>query len=322
MINHLIIKKKSIIRAIIRFVVSSGLVLILLLKIKPGMVASQIIQFTPSYIFPILILFFLNYSLSTFRWKMLIIHGGNERVTFLYLLRLYFSGTFLNNFLPTSVGGDLYKVYRLGRMTGSLVHSFSATLMERFTGLVVLLMISWVGLIISAQYWIHILPSEIADSEFTELGFYAGLVILVPVISTAGFYSFQALSRKFDRIEKIYRSIMQYRKRNKLLFWTLATSLIVQLLGISTQYLVFVAMGIKLSLPFSISVLPLITMAGVFIPSLNGIGVQDFLYIHCFKAAGIPMETALAASVAYHIFRMVASLPGGVFFAVGISENS
>jgi len=59
---------------------------------------------------------------------------------------------------------------------------------------------------------------------------------------------------------------------------------------------------------------PLITLIGFFVPSINSYGVQDYLYDLLFPVgSGI----AIAASIIYHMVRMLVSLLGGVFYALG-----
>ena len=80
------------------------------------------------------------------------------------------------------------------------------------------------------------------------------------------------------------------------------------------------SLGLHPAIIYSMFALPLITLAGFFIPSLNGIGVQDALYVSMFSVVGISAESALTASVLYHILRLVVSLIGGVLYAFGLDE--
>jgi len=62
----------------------------------------------------------------------LLIHEKSNEVSRLYLFKLYFVGAFFNNFMPTSIGGDVYKVYKLGKKIDSPVVGFSSVFTERF----------------------------------------------------------------------------------------------------------------------------------------------------------------------------------------------
>ena len=72
------------------------------------------------------------------RWRLLLAEAG-VRVPLLLTVRQYFIGTFLNNFLPSTVGGDVGKVYFLGRDHGYRVVMASVVL-DRMLGLAMLAM--------------------------------------------------------------------------------------------------------------------------------------------------------------------------------------
>ena len=110
---------------------------------------------------------------------------------------------------------------------------------------------------------------------------------------------------------------MVYKDHPKILILAMFTSLLIQFLSISTQYLTFMAVGVKLPIFYSLTAFPIITLAGFFIPSINGIGVQDALYASMFSFVGVSVSTAVSISIIYHMIRMSVSLLGGVFYALG-----
>ncbi|MFC1621915.1 lysylphosphatidylglycerol synthase domain-containing protein [Patescibacteria group bacterium] len=187
----------------------------------------------------------------------------------------------------------------LGRKISNTVDAFAATFMERFTGVIALGMISiaalfkfmgWWGILIFVGFWI---------------AFFIGLKTL------------KLLGNKFKKLQEIYESLILYKSQNKVLAWSFITSLIIQFIAIATQYVVFLAIGVKLPIAFSLFIFPIITLAGFFIPSLNGVGVQDALYMQFFLTVGVAGPVSLSASVLYHLFRLGTSLIGGVLYATG-----
>ncbi|MFC1621916.1 lysylphosphatidylglycerol synthase transmembrane domain-containing protein [Patescibacteria group bacterium] len=106
---------KKNLQLITKIVVSSVLLGIILWRVDKPMLVENIKLLDLRYVPFIFILIALNYIVGSFRWKALLIHKNSEHVTVPYLTSLYFIGAFFNNFMPTSVGGDVYKVYRLGK---------------------------------------------------------------------------------------------------------------------------------------------------------------------------------------------------------------
>jgi glycosyltransferase 2 family protein len=266
-----------------------------------------------------LIVFLLvsKYMVSSLRWKSLIAREKKEEVKVSYLTSLYFIGSFFNNFMPTSMGGDVFKVYALGKKIKDGALAFSSVFMERFTGMVVLVLVSYFGLVKNLDFWVDLLFGNIPDSAvwvlLSKILLFAGFWLVFIV----GFLSLKLTARKISLADKIYRSLLYYKNEKGVLVWALLTSLVAQFLAISTQYFVFAAMGIDIPIIHALFIFPVITLAGFFIPSLNGLGVQDALYMQMFLVIGVPSEISLNASILYHLFRLSVSLIGGVLYALG-----
>ncbi len=307
-------------KAIIKIVVSVSLIVFLLSKVGIANLIANLRMVDLRYAPLIVGLIIVHYVIGGFRWKKFLIYDNCEHVSVRYLINLYFIGSFFNNFMPTSVGGDAVKFYKLGRRIGSKTNAFTATFMERFTGVVALVLVSYYGLIKTLDFWVNLLPASISVQPvlvtlfklFLFLGFWIGMV--------AAFLVLKFASKKIGFLNKIYSSLMVYRGRKDILIYALVTSFLIQLLAIFTQYFSFIALGITVPLDYAFFVLPVITLAGFFIPSLNGLGVQDALYIQFFGIIGIAPELALSASIVYHLFRLVVSLIGGVLYALGKAD--
>lgn len=241
----------------------------------------------------------LNYIFSSIRWKALLIYDNTNHVSVKYLTTLYFIGSFFNNFMPTSIGGDVYKMFKLGKKINNTAHAFSATFMERFTGVLALVFLSVISVYKLLGYEVVLL--------FIWLGFcfLLGLKVL----------SF--LSGKSAKVKKIYDSLYMYNGKTKVLSFALVTSVLVQLISVFTQFFVFKAIGVDLPILYSLFIFPVIILGSFFIPSLNGLGVQDTMYMNFFLTVGATSELGLSASILFHLFKLSVSLIGGLLYALG-----
>jgi len=269
------------------------------------------------YVPVIILLIVLNYIFSSIRWKALLVDPKYKNISIKYLTSLYFIGSFFNNFMPTSMGGDVFKIYALGKKIKDTANAFSATFMERFSGMVVLVLLSYFGLVKTLDFWLLQLPQVIRSNSFLTLTFEVLLFGGFWIISVLVFLSLSFLSKKFNVIKKVYEALLVYKNEKRILLIAFSTSIIVQLLSIFTQYLIFSALGITLPLNHALFIFPVITLAGFFIPSLNGLGVQDALYVQFFGLVGVSRELAISASIIYHLSRLFISLVGGILYAMG-----
>jgi len=289
---------KNYLKLLLKISVSALLIFIIYKTTDKELFVQSFKQFLPVYIPLVVLCLFLNYWISSIRWKSLLIHKRGEKITVPYLTSLYFIGSFFNNFMPTSVGGDVYKFYTLGKKINNMPDAFAATFMERFTGVVSLMIISVVSL-------------------YKYLGYGAVLMIVWVFLSVyIGLKVLYFAAKKWEKLKKIYDSFALYKGQNKVLVYAFLTSFLVQIASVLGQYLVFRGLGQNVPVLFAFAVIPMVNLAGFFIPSLNGIGVQDALYMQLFVLAGVKPEIALSASILYHFFRLGVSLIGGVLYAL------
>jgi uncharacterized membrane protein YbhN (UPF0104 family) len=200
--------------------------------------------------------------------------------------------------MPTSIGGDVYKVYKLGKKINDPITSFSSVFTERFTGIMMLVLIGLLSMSKTIGWGVLVLV------VWMVTGFYIGMNVL------------KILSKRVGFLKKLYDALMVYKNYPKVLIFAMLTSFLIQLLSIMTQYFAFMSIGIKLPLFYCFMVFPVITLAGFFIPSINGLGVQDALYVSMFSFVGVSASTAVSASIIYHMIRMSVSLIGGIFYAL------
>lgn len=249
---------------------------------------------------PVIILCLIaNYVVSSIRWKALLVQKKAQGVSTWYLISLYFIGAFFNNFLPTSVGGDVYKVYRVSKKVDDAAIGLASVFMERFTGIIMLGLIALLSMTKTLGFGVLMLVL------WFVLGLYIGLFLL------------KLLGKKIKFLGRVYDSLIIYKFYPKVLGFAFITSIIVQLASIFGQYFTFRALGVTLPVFYSLLAFPIIILAGFFIPSINGLGVQDALYISMFAVVGVPATTAISASIIYHLARLGISLVGGVLYALG-----
>src|SRR5665811_902313 len=67
---------------------------------------------------------------SIYKWR-LILKAQDIGVSFYYLTMLFYIGLFFNNFMLSSIGGDVVKAYKLSRTTGRAADSTSSVVVDR-----------------------------------------------------------------------------------------------------------------------------------------------------------------------------------------------
>jgi uncharacterized protein (TIRG00374 family) len=250
-----------------------------------------------------LVFILINYFFSSIRWYYLLI---GERPTLSFMIKLYFIGSFFNNFLPTSIGGDAYKIYKLGEKISSKTDAFTATFLERFIGMFALVIISLYG-------YLSFSGVDILSFIFIFILGFSSFVIFMIFYPRFKFRP-QKILKFFSILDKVHSSFLRYKKYPKLIFYSLLSSFIVQFASIFTQYFVFKSINIDLPLNYAFFAFPLIFLSGYAIPSINSLGSQEVLYTSFFGNLGIELGTIISASFLYHFVRLVVSLLGAYFY--------
>ena len=281
-------------KTLLKVLISAGLFFLLSRSVDLSQFRDEISQADPLLFVLGCLVIVLNYVIGAVRWGVL---TGKGSPNFLTLLKFYFLGAFFNNFMPSSIGGDAYKMYRLGKELGDTVKGVAATFMDRFMGVLALFCLSSFGLL---SFW----------------GF-KGLGVLILFVGGVlfGLWFLKFAARWHPLLEKFQRIIYSYKDQRGVLIKSLLLSFGVQFCSVGAELLAFYSLGIYPPLGQAIFFLPLINFAAFLPVSFNGLGVQDGLFIFAFAKVGIAREAALSASLVYHFMRLIVSLIGGLLYA-------
>lgn len=250
-------------------------------------------------------------TISTYKWQLLLrIHGA--RFAFGRLHRLYFTSMFLNNFLPTSIGGDGYRIYRTLKNQRSKTIAFLAVFMERLSGIASLLIIGFFAALIG-----HSIDAN-ALSRMTVIVGVAALVVGAPFLVLAfnrRFVSWLMSLRRFpDLLRNVVDYLGDYRREPGRTWRAVLVSfgfhfftvwwlmLLIDASGGSIQYYEVAVVCAMLSV---VAVIPL---------SINGLGLVDGAFIYLVGFYGVHYEVALMTALLQRALMLPISLTGGLLY--------
>ncbi|MEM6644092.1 MAG: lysylphosphatidylglycerol synthase transmembrane domain-containing protein [Bacteroidota bacterium] len=204
-----------------------------------------------------------------------------------YNLKLAWMGMFYNLFLPGGIGGDGYKVYLLNKQFGTKVKLLiQATLLDRISGLVSLLILVGVGILVLNE-------GEIP--KWVKLADMVSLLLVIPV-----FYLGCRVMFKF------FRSVAL-----KSLLWSVG----VQFLQVISAVLILASIGVSKNL-VAYSVLFLISSFVSILPfTIGGLGSREFTFLIGFQYFGIEESYSIALSLLFTLITALVSF-GGIFMKV------
>lgn len=275
-------------------------------------------NFKWAYLPAIYALLFANSVLNSWKWSLLLAADG-VRMGLGTLLSSHLVGTFFNLFMPSSIGGDAYRVVDVARRGGGGAKSFAAVFAERLAGFLALAV--W-GLLFSAIGWRYLEDKRvllIPVAVFAGMSVMAALVVQRTIFLRLWERCGGAHLTKLDAfLRKFLDSIACYRSNRRLLAQVFGLSLVFQMIAIADIFLISKALGWTVPFTLFCIFIPLITLGEALPISIFGIGVRDGLYVFFFTQPGVgaTQEQALAMAAVYVAISLVYSLVGGVVFLV------
>lgn len=270
---------------------------------------------------------------SSWRWQILL---QARRLSFStwYLARVFTLSLFFCKLLPTSIGGDVFRIAYTAAKDRT-ADAFSATLLDRLIGFVSLLFLAVVvslGLFVTSAA-ARALELPVGGIRFRGLGIVlllvAGLALLI--LLTLVFFNDRAhrlavrtfgrirLFRLGERLDRAYHAVKQYRHQPRALVLSFFSGIGVQAALALSWYSVAAALGGTVPLVYYFVFIPLLNIV-VNIPTIGGIGVREWTFVLFFTpgwlAGHMTQELALAAALLFLALDLVFALTGGVLFAV------
>lgn len=224
----------------------------------------------------------------------------------------YLTGAFINNFLPSTIGGDTYRVLWMSRI-GERSRAFAVVFFDRITGLLVLFLFAGIGFFILPWGVFVKHPPFLIFAAITISVTFAMLLALLWAERFYQFALFLAALLPWKRpmfLLQDFESLAHARVYTVTVLWASLFTLVG--IGMSNFYL-FSSLGATLS-PFVFAgVIFAATLVANIPISVNNIGVKEWSYVFFFGLVGVSAELAVTAALASRLLQMLISftaLPG------------
>ncbi len=255
----------------------------------------------------------IGFTISAFRWRMLLRARGTDS-SILFLVESYLVGMFFNNFLPSTIGGDVYRAYDSWRLGQSKSSALAVVFVDRFLGLLALMLFALLALL-GANELTASIPYLFVWIGVGTAGMLAFVwLIFMPPQWLPGFIA--NLKLPFgNKIHGIIEAFLAFKGQRAVLVKALILSALLQANVIFHYYLI--ARALNLPIPFFsfFLIVPLATIITLLPISVNGIGIRENVYFFFFAAFAVAKPEAVAfAWIAYGMVVLQGVL-GGILYA-------
>ncbi len=251
----------------------------------------------------------INTSLTAYRWldisKALMFKEKNS-----FYFKSYFKGTFFNQVLPSTIGGDAIRIFDLVVKGYSKKKSFYNVFVDRAIGLVSMLIMS---LIVSILFY------GIFATNFTNF------IILVATLGILCFLLLFIINRIEFLAKMVFMSLFyklsanlnSLYKNKKLLLKHITISIVIHFLSIIVIYILALSVfTISLDFKFFLIAMPVVFLLSIIPISLAGWGIREGVMVGIFILVGLDKTKIMATSILYGILLIISSLPGAYFYLI------
>lgn len=263
---------------------------------------------------------FLAVMVSAIRWSV-ILRSIGWQIGKYKIVHYTLAGNFFNQILPSSVGGDAFRIAALlpdGLALGEATHSVVA---ERIAGSIVLVCWSAIAVLFLVNdldlSWRMVLAGEIA--------LVICMVAAAVTIHWIGALKHQEKSRALNFLVRFSSLLVDLVRDRSTLFPLLVFSIIGQTLGAATIFFLSMSFAEPLTFVQAMIIMPPVYLLLTLPISIGGWGLREALLVVGLGLYGVPATSAVLIGLADGLIKLFVGLPSlsylGLSKDISLSKN-
>ena len=308
--------KRRPVRVIGGLVVTGLCVAYILWQINVGETLHILRNAKLEYFFAAIAIMALSVVPMSWRWQQLLRARG-IREYLPWLMRAYFTSYTVGQVLPTSIGGDGWRMYETTRRHPGFGGPIAGSvLLERVLGGAATLILAAFGFALAVGEY------DVGGYLWVELAFVVGAVVL-------GFALFSLRARRplarllpllrrlrLERpLRAAYEGIHGFREHVGLMIGVMLLTLAVQAVRVLAIWLAGKAVGVDLS-PRPYYVMGPLLFLVLLVPfTINGLAVREAFFVSFLTQLGVSADAAFATGFLFFAVSISVSLPGAAILA-------
>ena len=297
--NHLLFTLKGGISiALVTFIISS---------VGIDRAVDHIINASPAWLLLAAFLVLLQVFICAFRWQTVLkIYG--DPLEYSQVFRFFYIGSFFNQALPSSVGGDAirsYRAYKEGMKLGSAVGSVFLDRIATVLALVILVSIAVPFVAGGMSGNVEALKLSVMVLLAIAVGGTIFLMFLDRVPEKLNRFRWVSSLAEFSGdVRKVF---LTPSIAGPLMFWAVLGHINLSIM----VWVLSIGIGVEITLVDCLALFPLILLIQTLPISIAGWGVREGAMVKVFAMVGVPAGGALAISLLFGVAVAIMSLPGG-----------
>ena len=301
----------------LKFALSAFLVGFLLDKVDLEKAFAQLAEASPLLMLGGTLVLLFQMVLNTFRWQS-ILRALDASLGFGATFRIVYIGTFFNQTLPSSVGGDAVRMYMARKAGLPLSTSVNGVMLERLATVLGLL-----GLVVIFQPFL-------LERTNVSISAWVFPVLAVAGVLGTGFIMLLDHLPEVLRRWRLARGLAYLAADTRLVFLqprhTLPVIAIAMVGHINVSLCMWVlglslGLGDQLNLIDCLVIVPPMLLITTLPISIAGWGVREGVMVSALGFIGISSESALVLSILFGLVAVVTALPGGLIWLLSAAPH-
>lgn len=248
--------------------------------------------------------------ISSYKWKILA-EQKNFKFPLLSYFKFYFTGTFINNFMPSFIGGDTYRVYQIGNTEKKYAEAASSVMMDRITGFIGGAILALIFALLNIK---SVLKSHILIVFYILLVLSFVFDIIVTKMRHWNYFKQKIAKILPQKIHKFFRELGSYNSSSHIFFKSVFWGGVFAFFGVALpNFILFQALHINIGILDYLSTIFIISIITAVPISINNIGIKEWAYVTFFGIYGISSTSAITVALLSRFLQMLLS-----FFALPI----
>ncbi len=252
-----------------------------------------------------ILLYLLSYWFNTLRWCILL-WAQDTKISIWQAYRLNLAGYFASNFLPSTIGGDGFRMLAIHPFTGRKSISIGSVVLDRIINM-------------AAMACLIPAPLIMFGASLRSLLGFSGNFSSLPNMAVALPPGLQKLTEKF--FPKLISAFGSWVSKPWAFLYAFLAAWPSNLLPIAATYLIARQLGLEVNywqvlgiqtVTYFLSVLPI---------SVNGYGLREVAFTTLYSALGASLEQASTLALVTRLIMILCTVPGAIWLSSSVTEN-
>jgi len=240
------------------------------------------------------VFYLFSYGFNTLRWCSLLWTQG-VKISFWRAYSLTWSGNFASNFLPSTIGGDGFRILAVHPYTGSKTISIGSVALDR---------------IINMASMVCLVPAPLMIFGSTLMSL-RGAAFVLPA----------GLQRLFEKyFPKVISAVQLWAAKPWVFVYAFLAAWPSNLVPMAATYILARQLGMNVTYGQVIGVQTASYFLTVLPISVNGYGLREVAYTTLYAALGATIEQASTLALVTRFLTVLSTLPGAVWLSSSVMQ--